>query len=143
MNMGPTSQYSDPTFNPSPHVGAQETPTREYPVMHVHTEGDVGLPALHVKNSLKPEQSELHPPKPPSSQISFTTTRPSPQIVGTGRHYVPMREVPATQEQIEGVVEVPPEQVKFTALDEQFERHPGDIPASQTSFPVTYPSPHM
>jgi hypothetical protein len=73
----PSSHTSVPTTNPSLRIGVQGDP--ENPVEHEQTEAVEVLPEVHEYPTLTPVQVELHPPAPPSSQVSGECTREFPQ----------------------------------------------------------------
>ena len=101
----PSSHFSDPTTCPSPQTEIHLEPFYTNPILHEQLEGAIGDPDEQVNPLLEPVQFELQPPEFPSSQTSFPSTFPSPQI---GLHSLPERTNPDLHVQTDGVVELPP-----------------------------------
>ena len=85
----PSSHFSDPAFNPSPHLGTQDVGLLASfwysPAEHwEHESVTVGDPLLQIHPSSTDEQSALHPSPAavfPSSHFSDPALNPSPHLV--------------------------------------------------------------
>jgi hypothetical protein len=77
-----SSHFSGRMRVPSPHLATHFPEPGLYSVPFAHTQivGCVEFPPEQEKNSFTPMQSDLHPPKLPSSQVSVPTFFPSPQL---------------------------------------------------------------